>query len=119
MQLNGVFVQPLLALRWESCEPHLQHMAALGFREIVFQWTSAYGYSLYPSRAYQQEWGSPDGGDWLGEILSTASDLDLRIWMGLDACRTITEDHYNPVEGFAQRCCDTASELVELYGNEA
>ena len=63
--LNGVFVQPTLALRWDHHKSHLQRMAALGLKQIIFQWTSAHGYSLYPSQAYQQEWGLSDGGDWL------------------------------------------------------
>lgn len=115
-QLNGIFIQPLLAMRWESCELHLRRMASLGLKQIVFQWTSSYGYSLYPSEEHQQKWGAPDGSDWLEGMLKTASDLDLQVWLGLDACRTITEDHYDPVEIYAQRCCDTATELVERYG---
>ncbi|MFC1712805.1 DUF4434 domain-containing protein [Candidatus Poribacteria bacterium] len=118
IQLDGVFVQPLLAMRWESYEPHLRRMAALGLKQIVFQWTTAHGYSLYPSRVYQQEWGMSGGDGWLAEILDIASDLDLQMWLGLDACRTITEDHYVSIDGFAQRCCDVATELAERYGKQ-
>jgi len=117
VKLNGVFVQPTLALRWDDPELHLGRMAGLGFKQIVFQWTSAYGCSLYPSQACRQEWELPDGGDWLQKLLSIAANLDLRVWLGLDACRTITEEHYDPTEGPAERCCITATELVERYGN--
>lgn len=116
-QLNGIFIQPTLALRWDDYVSHLQRMAALGFKQIIFQWTSAYGYSLYPSHTYQQEWGLPNSTDWCGEILRAAQDLDLQVWLGLDACRTITEEHYDPVKEPAARCCTTATELVNLYGN--
>lgn len=116
-KLDGVFIQPLLAMRWESCESHLKRMADLKFSQIVFQWTTAHGRSLYPSSIYKQEWGVQDGSDWLAGMLSTASELGLQVWLGLDSCRTITEEHYDPVEAYASRCCKTATELVERYGD--
>ena len=78
--LNGVFVQPTLALRWNDHEAHLRRMAELGFKQIIFQWTTAHGYSLYPSQAYKRQWGLSDGGDWLQETLDVAVDLDLQVW---------------------------------------
>ncbi len=117
VQLDGVFIDPLRALCWDDHELHLRLMAALGLRKVILRWTSAHGYSLYPSQLYQQEWRLPDGSDWIERILSAAMDLDLQLWLGLDACRTIMEEHYDPAEAPARRCCDTATELVEHYGN--
>jgi hypothetical protein len=116
-KLTGIFIQPSLALRWDNYEVHLQRMAALELKHIIFQWTTAHGYSLYPSQAYRQKWSLPHKQDWIGEILRAVSDLNMKLWLGLDACRTITEEHYDPVKGPAERCCVTASELVELYSH--
>jgi hypothetical protein len=112
-QLDGIFIQPLLALQWDSCKKHLNRIAELEIKQIVFQWTTAYGYSLYPSTVYQKGWTTP--GDLVGNILSIADDLDIQIWLGLDNCRTITEEHYN-AKSPVTRSCNTATELVDRYG---
>lgn len=108
-QLDGVFIQPVRALRWDDHELHLRRMKKLGFKQIIFQWTSAFGYSFQRPSCDR---------DWIGEILRIAEILDLRVWLGLDACRTITEEHYDPINAAAERCCTTATELVDRYGGK-
>jgi hypothetical protein len=113
-KLDGFFVNPLLTSLWDSCDKHLQRMKQIEIKKVVFQWTTAYGYSLYPSSIYPLGWLS--FGDLIGNMLDVADDIDMQIWLGLDACQTITEEHYDPVKGATSRCCNTASELITLYG---
>jgi len=115
IKLDGIFIQPLLALQWDSTEKHLKRIAELGINQIVFQWTTAYGYSLYPSSLYQQGWVT--FGDLIKNMLSVADGLNVQIWLGLDACRTLTEEHYDPIKNSSERSCNAVTELLELYGN--
>ena len=116
-KLDGVFLDPIQTLNWRSPEQHLQNIAELGMSQIVFQWTSGHGRSLYPSSVYQQEWAVADGSDWLGRVMETCDVLGIKAWLGLDACRTIEEEHYDPVDASAKRACQTAAELAERYGH--
>lgn len=114
MQLDGIFINPLLAIQWDSVEQHLKRIAQLKIKKIIFQWTTAYGYSIYRSSLYKQGWQIK--GDLIEDMFYCANDLDMEIWLGLDACRCITEEHYDPIKGYAKRCGDILTELSELYG---
>ena len=116
--LNGFFVNPILALRWNDFATHIKRMADLGARKIIVQWTSGHGYSLYPSKIYDPTWGLPSNTDWIKQLLETAMDHQIDVWLGLDACYSTTEWHYDkPLQSLSRRCRTTASELADLYRN--
>jgi len=112
-KLDGFFINPLLALSWDQCASHLRRMKQMDAKTVVLQWTTAHGYSVYPSSLYPSGWHHFD---LIERILAHADELEMQVWLGLDACRTITEEHYDPTKSPASRCINTASELIELYG---
>ena len=45
-------------------------------------------------------------------------DHQIDVWLGLDACYSTSEWHYDkPLQSLSQRCRTTASELADLYQN--
>ncbi len=114
MQLDGIFINPLLAIQWDNITQHIKRIAKLKIKKIIFQWTTAYGYSIYKSSLYRQGWQTE--GDLIEDMLHSADDLNMEVWLGLDACSSITEDHYDPVKSYSGRCHNILMELSELYG---
>lgn len=113
MQLDGVFINPLFAVQWDNIDKHLKRIANLKMSKIIFQWTTSYGYSIYRSRLYKQGWTTK--GDLIEDMLCLADDLNIEVWLGLDACLSVTEDHYNPVKSYTERSSFSAIELWENY----
>ena len=101
-------------MRWDSTEKHFKRIDGLNIKNLILQWTTAYGYSLYKSSIYQQGWTIK--GDLIENMLCSADDLNMQVWLGLDACRSITEDHYNSTDSYIKRCYDSMAELMEFYG---
>ena len=116
--LDGFFINPILALRWDDFTVHVKRMAKLGARKIIVQWTSGHGWSFYPSKAYNRIRILSDDSDWIRWLLETALDYQIDVWLGLDACYTTTEWHYDKsLQALSQRFQTTASELADLYRN--
>ena len=110
--LDGFFINPILALSWKNPKDHVARMAELGGKKIIVQWTSGHGRSFYPSKTYDQDWRET----WLKLVLEAAEVYQINIWLGLDACYTTTEWHYDKLmQLHSQRCKTTASELSVLY----
>ncbi|MGB9594795.1 MAG: DUF4434 domain-containing protein [Candidatus Poribacteria bacterium] len=113
MQLDGIFINPLFAIQWHNIDQHLKRIARLKIKKVIFQWTTAYGYSIYRSSLCKQGWQTEN--DPIKDMLCSADELNMEIWLGLDACRSVTEDHYDLVKSYAERCKFSAIELWENY----
>ena len=81
--LDGFFINPILALRWDDFTVHVKRMAKLGARKIIVQWTSGHGWSFYPSKAYNRIRILSDDSDWIGWLLETALDYQIDVCLRL------------------------------------